>query len=180
MRVIADQSVAVIVDVQQRLFPHMHDSETLKTNLVKLIKGLQILGTPTLITEQYSKGLGPTIEDIRDGFDEFTPIEKMSFSCCDDQGFLARLGPLDPRFVILAGIEAHVCMLQTSMDLLQAGYVPVVVADCVSSRRALDSEIALRRMESQGVLLTTSESILFELCRYSGSDTFKAISRLVK
>ena len=180
MRVVADKSVAVIVDVQQKLFPHMHDHETLRINILKLIRGLQILGIPTLVTEQYSKGLGATIDDIRDGFEQFAPIEKMSFSCCDDQGFLARLGPLDPSFVILAGIEAHVCMLQTSMDLLHAKYVPVVVADCVSSRRALDSEIALQRMQSQGVLLTTSESILFELCRYSGGDTFKSISKLVK
>ena len=80
MRVVADKSVAVIVDVQQRLFPHTHDHETLKANLLRLIKGLQILDIPTLITEQYTKGLGPTIDDIRDGFDEFKPIEKMSFS----------------------------------------------------------------------------------------------------
>lgn len=180
MRVTADGSIAVIVDVQQRLFPHMHDPETLKANLIKLIKGLQLLSIPTLVTEQYTKGLGPTVDDIRDSFDEFSTIEKTSFSCCDDQGFLARLGPLDPRFVILAGIEAHVCMLQTSMDLLEAKLVPVVVADCVSSRHAHDTEIALRRMESRGVILTTCESILFELCRYSGTDTFKAISKLVK
>ena len=82
--------------------------------------------------------------------------------------------------MILAGIEAHVCILQTAMDLLQARYLPVVVADCISSRQALDSEIALRRMESQGVLLSTSESILFELCRYSGTEAFKAVSKLVK
>ncbi|TVR01284.1 MAG: hydrolase [Spirochaetaceae bacterium] len=180
MRVIAEKSVAVIVDVQERLFPHMHDGESLHSALVTLIQGMQILKVPMLVTEQYRKGLGPTLDTISDRFEQFEPIEKMSFSCCDDQGFLTRLGPTDAQFVILAGIEAHVCMLQTCMDLLEAGYVPVVVVDAISSRKAHDKEVALDRMRSRGALLTTTESILFELCRRSGTDQFKAISKLVK
>ena len=180
MRVTAENSVAVVVDVQERLFPHMHDGETLRTHLVKLIEGLQILEIPILVTEQYRKGLGPTIEAVRDPFEQFDPVEKASFSCCDDKGFLTRIGPMNASFVILAGIEAHVCLLQTSMDLLEAGYTPVMVVDCMSSRKAYDKEIAVDRMQSRGAIVTTSESILFELCRYSGTDRFKAISRLVK
>jgi nicotinamidase-related amidase len=180
MRVTAENSVAVIVDVQERLFVHMHDGESLRTGLIKLIEGLQLLKIPMLVTEQYRKGLGATIESVRDQIEQFEPLEKVSFSCCDDTGFLTRLGPMNAKFVILAGIEAHVCMLQTCMDLLEAGYIPVMVTDCTSSRKAYDKEIALHRMQSRGAVLTTAESILFELCRYSGTDTFKAISRLVK
>jgi hypothetical protein len=145
-----------------------------------LIKGLQALNIPIIVTEQYTKGLGFTIEPVKSLFTPFESLEKISFSCCDDQPFLNKLNLLSKKLVIMAGIETHVCVLQTALDLLDNGYTPVVVADCVSSRKLGDKQVALARIQSSGGIITTYESILFELTRFAGTDTFKAISKLVK
>jgi nicotinamidase-related amidase len=158
----------------------MHDSYSLQRNLRTLISGLQLLEAPLLVTQQYTKGLGETVDPIRSAFERFEPIEKTAFSCLDEPAFADALEKSGRRFVIIGGIEAHVCLLQTSMDLLDTGYVPVVIEDCTSSRKANDKQVAIERMRSSGVIVTTSESVLFELCRYSGTDTFKALSKLVK
>lgn len=184
MRLLQQHAVGLIVDVQERLFPVMRDGATLTENLQTLIRGLGVLNVPIVVTEQYRKGLGETIEPVRSVVEEtlgtWEPIEKTAFSCCDEPAILRRLEERSRTSVIIAGIEAHVCVLQTAMDLLSGGYTPVVVADAVSSREALDQDVALRRMEAQGVILTTTESLLFELTRYSRSDAFKAVSKLVK
>ncbi|MFP4565630.1 MAG: isochorismatase family protein [Spirochaetaceae bacterium] len=180
MRIPLESSVGVIVDVQSRLFPYMYDSYALQQSLRTLIAGLQLLEVPTLVTQQYTKGLGESIEPVGAAFDRFEPIEKTAFSCLDEPAFTTALEQTGRHHIIIAGIEAHVCLLQTSMDLLEAGYTPVVVEDATSSRRRNDKQVAIERMRHAGVVVTTTESILFELCRYSGTDTFKALSRLVK
>jgi nicotinamidase-related amidase len=184
MRILQQHAVGLIVDVQERLFPVMRNQEQLTANLQTLIRGLASLRVPMVVTEQYRKGLGETIEPIRSTVEEATgawdPVEKSAFSCCDEPDILRRLEQLGRNAVIIAGIEAHVCVLQTSMDLLTRGYTPVVVSDALSSRKEHDQLIAERRMEQRGAVLTSYESILFELTRYSRSDTFKAISALVK
>jgi hypothetical protein len=180
MRIPIDESVGVIVDVQTRLFPYMYDSYALTRNLRTLISGLELLEVPLLATQQYTKGLGDTTDPIKSAFTRFEPIEKTAFSCLDEPAFVEALQNTGRRFVIMAGIEAHVCMLQTSMDLRQAGYAPVVVEDCTSSRKPNDKHVAMDRMRHAGVVVTTYESVLFELCRYSGTETFKALSKLVK
>jgi hypothetical protein len=180
MRIPLDDSVGVIVDVQTRLFPYMYDSYTTQQNLRTLIAGLQLLEVPMLVTQQYTKGLGGTIDPISTALDHFEPIEKTAFSCLDETAFATALEKTGRHYLVIAGIEAHVCLLQTSMDLLEAGYTPVVVEDATSSRRPNDKQVAIERMRHDGVVVTTTESILFELCRYSGTDTFKALSKLVK
>ncbi len=179
MRLLKDRSAAVIVDVQEKLFPHIHEHDSMRDAQLILIEGLQHLGIPIRMTEQYKKGLGETLPSLREklGMEGF---EKIAFSCCDDETFAGELEELDRQIIILAGIETHVCVLQTAIDLLEKGYQPVVVADCVSSRKPGDKQVALRRMRQEGVVITTYESLLFELCRYAGNDTFKAISKLVK
>jgi nicotinamidase-related amidase len=107
-------------------------------------------------------------------------IEKMAFSCCDESAFMRAIDAEGRRFIILAGIESHVCMLQTTMDLVAKGYQPVIPADTTSSRFAEEKEVALRRIEKEGAIVTTSESLLFELTRVTGTPRFKEISRLVK
>ena len=179
-RIDPSRTCAALVDVQQRLYPHMANKEHLEGKLKTLHSGLKALGIPIVVTEQYPKGLGHTIPSIQEQFGDITPLEKMAFSCADNQAFRDSLSELERDTVVIAGIEAHVCVLQTSMDLLDAGYRPVVVADATSSRSETDRDFAFRRMERSGVVLTTVESILFELCRYSGTDTFKSISKLVK
>ncbi|MEX2444179.1 MAG: hydrolase [Alkalispirochaeta sp.] len=181
MRVTRDNTIAAIVDVQERLYPHMHDAEKVLAKIQTFIRGLTVLDLPMLVTEQYPKGLGTTIEPVRTALDNrYHPIIKSAFSCCDEEDFSQRLKEHGRRTVLIAGIEAHVCVLQTTLDLLDAGYEPVVVLDATSSRNARDQEIAARRIEREGGRITSVESVLFEIARVSGTDEFKAISRLVK
>ncbi len=184
MRLHPTETTAVVVDVQERLFPHIEGHETLANRLEVLIRGLRVLEVPITVTEQYRKGLGPTVEVVEralsDGGAEASALEKMSFSCCDDETIAERIGTANPRTVILAGIETHICLLQTSMDLLDRGTIPVIPADATGSRRAVEREIALKRIRQFGGVITTVESLLFELCRYAGTERFRAVSALVK
>ncbi len=180
MRITKEESIAVIIDIQERLFPHINQHETLERNVRILIEGLQILKVPVLVTEQYKKGLGGTIVPVAEKIDPFQPIEKISFSCCDDGKFLTEINRLNRKFVILAGIEAHVCILQTMLDLVENGFTPVLVEDCVSSRKINDKKTGVERMAKEGAIITTYESLLLELCRVAGSETFKSISQLIK
>lgn len=183
MRIPENRAILVVVDVQERLLPVMTNHDLVTDRIVRLIRGIGVLGLPMIMTEQYRKGLGPTVDPVASAFREAgggEPIEKMAFSCCDEAGFSSRLAAEGRRFVILAGIESHVCMLQTSLDLLESGYQPVVPADTTSSRFPEDKEVALRRLEREGAIVTTSESLLFELTRVTGTPRFKEISKLVK
>lgn len=181
MRVIRDNTVAAIVDVQERLHPHMFEADRQLARTRTLIAGLQALEVPLVVTEQYPKGLGPTVPAVSEALgDSFSPIVKSAFSCCDEPGFSDRLAAIGRPTVLLAGIETHVCVLQTTLDLLEQDYQPVVVLDATSSRSPRDAEVAARRIEREGGRITTVESVLFELTRVSGSATFKEISRLVK
>lgn len=158
----------------------MQEMDLLEQNLITLTAGFKALEIPFLVTEQYPKGLGFTILPLRRVFGDDPPIEKMAFSCCDEPQFANTLSVTGKKHVILCGIETHVCVLQTALDLLQAGYQPVVLEDCVSSRKLSDKHIAIERMRQEGVIISSLESILFELTRFSGTETFKAISKLVK
>lgn len=180
MRVTAESSIGLIVDIQERLYPHIAEKEALLDRTRLLIKGLDVLGLPMLVSQQYTKGLGATISEIQQLFNDFSPLEKRSFSCVDDVAIAAYLKTTGRRFVLIAGIETHVCILQTVLDLMAAAYQPVVVTDCVSSRSLADKENALRRMAQEGAILTSCESLLFELLRTSESPRFKEISALVK
>jgi len=180
MRILKDHCIGLMIDLQERLMPHMHEQQLLLKNTEILIRGLQVLEVPVWITEQYTKGLGFTVEPLKQLFPSFQSIEKISFSCCDDGPFVSRLTAQSRKYIIIAGIEAHVCVLQTTMDLIDRGFTPVVVEDCVSSRKINDKQIALARIANSGGIITTYESILFELTRFAGNDTFKGISRLVK
>ena len=145
-----------------------------------LIEGLKALEIPVLVTQQYTKGLGKTVSGIAEVLPGRQRIEKIAFSCCDEPEFMNKLNSLDKEFIIVAGIETHVCVLQTTLDLLEKGFIPVVVRDCVSSRKKKDYRAAIERMRKEGVVITTYESILFELLRFAGTDEFRQISRLVK
>lgn len=180
MRILKENTAAFIIDIQERLFPHIHDHEKIAANTGILVRGLQALGVPVHVTQQYSRGLGPTIPGISELFVAFSHIEKTAFSCCDEEGFLKVLDGSKRKFTILAGIESHVCVLQTAIDLIERNYVPVVIEDCVSSRKLSDKETSIERMRREGAIVSSFESILFELCRYSGTGEFKAISSLVK
>lgn len=180
MRIEREESSGLVIDIQERLCPHMDQHEMLLRHTTVLLKGLRTLGVPVLLTEQYPEGLGSTVDEVQHVLGKFDPIKKLAFSCCDEPAYLMALEQTGRREVIICGIEAHVCVLQTVIDLVENGYHPVVVADCVSSRKSEDKRVALERMRMEGAILTTMESILFELARVSGTDEFKTISRLVK
>jgi nicotinamidase-related amidase len=133
-----------------------------------------------LLTEQYPKGLGPTTKPVSGLLKNQEIHEKIAFSCCGEPEFLKHLLSLDRPTIIVCGIEAHVCVLQTVLDLMEQGLTPVVVEDCISSRNPEDKRVAVERMRSEGAVISTCESVLFELTKIAGTEEFKAISRLVK
>ena len=180
MRILKDRSCLLVIDFQERIFPLIHENEKLLKNVPILIAGLKALKLPIFVTEQYTKGLGVTVQPIAEALGAIPRIEKSTFSCCDESRFNLELATSGKENVIITGIESHVCVLQTVIDLIRQGYQAVVVEDCISSRNLNDKLIAIERMKSEGAIITTYESILFELLRSSGGETFKAISKLVK
>ncbi|MBN2805227.1 MAG: hydrolase [Prolixibacteraceae bacterium] len=180
MRIEKQKTIAVMIDIQERLFPAMAGKEKLLDHALKLLKGLVSLKVPVLVTEQYTKGLGQTLPELSACIPDFLPIEKRSFSCYDSPAFVEALEEEDAPNIILFGIESHVCLLQTAIDLKGAGYLPVVVADCTTSRKESDWKLALERFRYEGILISSYESILFELTRSSESEHFRSISQIVK
>ena len=180
MRVQKENTAGLVIDIQERLYPHIHEHEAIARNTGILVKGMKVLGVPVLVTQQYTRGLGPTIPGLLDLIKGFPVIEKTAFSCCDEPEFIRALAETHKQFILIAGIESHICVLQTVIDLVERGYQPVLVEDCVSSRKANDKSISVRRMRKEGAIVTSYESILFELCRFSDTDEFKSISKLVK
>lgn len=180
MRIKAEDCLFVQVDVQERLFPHIADNEELEKNLITLVKGLQLHEIPMIVNEQYKKGIGETIASLKELTDNYPHFEKTSFSCCGNEEGLCAIKNAGKKVVILAGIETHVCVLQTALDLLEEGLNVVLVTDCVNSRKAKDKDMAIQRMIQAGVIPTTYESLLFELTVNAKNPVFKEISKLVK
>lgn len=175
MRVAREKCVALVIDYQEKLVPVM-DDEMLIRNSAILLQGLQELGVPMVVTQQYTKGLGMTVKDITDAIGSDAYTDKIAFTAYDSvkNKFYGK------KFVIICGIEAHICVLQTVVDLVAAGYVPVVVEDCVSSRKKNDKKIAIKRMRDEGAIITTYESLLFELLKVAGTEESKKIQKLIK
>ncbi|HEY0372666.1 MAG TPA: hydrolase, partial [Thermoanaerobaculia bacterium] len=178
-----NDAVLVVIDVQERLMPVIHERFDVERNIERLIRGTHILGVPVIVTEQYVKGLGPTVEPLRAALEEtsgYRPIEKNCFSAHGCAPFAAQLAALDRRQILIAGVETHVCVYQTVLDLLGAGRKVWVVADAVSSRTPRNRDIALQRMTSEGAKLSSTEMALFELLVTAGTEEFRAVSKLVK
>lgn len=179
-RIKKEDTAAIGIDIQERLYSLINEHDKLTNNIVRLINGLKSLGIPFIVTQQYTKGLGRTIQLVKEAIGDFTHIEKQSFSCCGDEVFLNTLQNTGKKNIILMGIESHVCVLQTALDLLENGYQPVLIEDCVGSRFPNDKKIAIERMRRAGAIISTYESILFELTEVSGTEQFKVISKIVK
>jgi nicotinamidase-related amidase len=177
---VPDNTVLVAIDFQERLFPVMHDKEKLLRNVLKLIEGAVVLEVPIVLTEQYPKGLGPTLPEIKKLIPQVQPIEKVCFNCCDEESFCKSLESLGRRQVLIAGIEAHICVYQTAMALSRDGYEVQVVGDCVSSRDSEDKMVSLFKMGAAGISPTTVETALFELLKAASGEKFKQISNIVK
>lgn len=200
-----DRAVLVVVDVQNRLLPSIDRGLEVVREVVRAIRGFQLVGAPVIVTEQYRRGLGATHPAIQEAIlspppadgdpgandatppgdafaarPGFEPLEKMTFSCAADAAFLERLASVGRRQVVLAGVEAHVCVLQTALHLVDREYETYVLADAVSSRTARNREIALARMAQEGVRHASVEMAIFEMLHVSGTDEFRAWSRLIR
>ena len=181
MRIQRNDTVLIAIDFQERLLPVIFEGDSVAAEAAKLIRGFEALGCPVLITQQYTKGLGESVKEIQEARASFSYIEKDTYSAMGEQAFASALAETGRKTVVICGIEAHVCVLQTALDLLENGFNVFVALDSISSRKAADKDAAVKRMIHAGIVPTTVESALFELLDNDAkSDTFKAISRLVK
>lgn len=173
-------AVLVIVDIQGNLAQIMIDKENLFTNAVKLIKGVKALDIPVIITEQIPQKLGKTLPQVADEIEGFNPIAKESFSCWDENNFKEKLESLNRKHVVLSGIECHVCVYQTALDLIANGYNVHLVADAVSSRTPENRQIGIDAMKSAGAHITSTEMVLFEILRTAADPRAKDFFKIVK
>jgi len=176
------QPVFVVTDVQDRLFSAM-DAERrdeMVRNLKVLLAAARRLGTPVVVTEQYPKGLGRTLPELRVLLNDAPALEKTAFSACGAAGFAERLRELDASPVILTGVEAHVCVLLTALDLLGRGFRVSIVADAVCSRRAATMDLGLAQARQAGAVVTSTETVVFQLLGSSDTEAFREISKLLK
>ena len=180
MRITKENTTALFIDFQEKLFPAMNEKEQLLKNSRILLEGLTLLDIPLTFTQQYTKGLGATIEELASLIPGFSPIEKSDFSCFGASEYRDFLEKNKSKQIILCGIEAHVCVLQTAVDLKSAGLNPIVITDCITSRSLHNKIGALDRFRYEGIMMSTCESILFEITRSARDDAFRAISKLVK
>jgi len=179
-RIERNAAVLVVVDVQERLLPVIHEAARVRRRVSVAARAARVLDLPVIATEQYPKGLGRTAPAVMEALGERVPIEKISFSCCGVDEFDRALAAGGSTTVLVAGIETHVCVLQTCLDLVDRGLSPVLLADCTGSRHEHDHRFAIERLRRAGVIVTTLESALFELVGRAGTDEFRQISRLVK
>jgi nicotinamidase-related amidase len=170
----------VVVDVQGKLAQLMFDKESLFRNVRILIQAAKILDIPILWCQQVPEALGPTVPEIAELLTDEEPIDKACFSCCGEERFTAELNALGREQVLLCGIEAHVCVYQTAMDLMEGGLDITIVADAVSSRTEQNRETALDRLSAEGANISSTEMILFELVKTARHPQFRDIARLVK
>jgi len=179
MRLIPADTVLCVIDIQERLLAAIPHAAAVVDRAARLARGAKILGVRAVLTEQYPKGLGVTPAALA----ELLPAahSKMAFSCCGCESFVKAIDGTAPRpqAAVLCGLETHVCISQTALDLLAAGLNVFIAADAVTARHAIDHEIALRRLEAAGAVLTTSEAVLFEWCRSAEHPQFQAVRKLV-
>ena len=192
------KAALILIDIQERLLPAIFENQRLIENAVRLIRGATILGLPVLATEQYPQGLGPTVPGVKQALGAVAAVPKVTFSSCGAEGYAKAQGKISGvrvpgqcnllealkctkvSGVILCGMESHVCVVQTCLDLLEAGFTVFVPADAVSSRTAENWRIGLERMRDAGAAIVSVEMVLFELLERAGTEEFKKVLELVK
>ncbi|MCM8542716.1 MAG: isochorismatase family protein [Lentisphaeraceae bacterium] len=180
MKFIDENTALLVIDVQERLVPAIYEKETMLLNTLKCIKASALIGIPLFYTEQYPKGLGITVAELRKDLDDAAVFEKTDFSCCASQGLMKQLKKNKVKKVLLCGIEAHVCVFQTAKDLLEKDFEVIVVADAVSSRQSVDKEWALKNLSQMGATVSTFECLFMEYLKGSKHSMFKEMSAILK
>jgi nicotinamidase-related amidase len=178
----ATDSVLVVIDVQERLCKAMDEQVLagLIANTGVLLESAAELQVPVLVTEQYVKGLGETLPVLQEKMTEAPRLEKMTFSCCGCSDFVEQIRATGRRQIVVTGMETHVCVLQTVIELLDAGYVVHLVQDAVMSRSEQNKQAAIGMMQQAGGVITCTESVLFQWLKAAGTDSFRKLSKLVK
>jgi nicotinamidase-related amidase len=174
------KSCLVLIDVQEKLAAVMHESARMVSNCAILLQIARALEIPIVWCQQYPKAIGPTVEPLLVHLEGVTPMDKLCFSCCGQPAFLAALEQREIETAILCGIESHVCVFQTAMELMQKGLYVHVIADAVASRTPENKQIGLSRMAAAGAVISSTEMLLFELLRTAEHPQFKALSRLIR
>jgi nicotinamidase-related amidase len=176
-----ENSLLLIIDVQEKLIPVITGHEEISKNISRLIRGCKVFNIPIVYTQQYTKGLGNTIDIVRKELEGIEHIEKLEISCFQNEDFITRIKEFDNiQNLVVCGIEGHVCVNQTCHDALEYGYNTHIVADAVSSRKSYDYKYALDKMKMSGILPTTVEMALFELAHKSKTQQFKEVSKIAK
>jgi len=179
-RINRESAAAMVVDFQEKLMPAIAENSETEQTAAKLIQGLRALEIPMLVSQQYTKGLGGTVAGIAEALGDFEPVDKNTFSVLDSAEIKEKLEKTGAEDIILFGVETHICIEQSALDMLSAGFNVFLIADCCSSRQTRNSEIALERMRQAGVVVTTYEAILYEMMGSSKAEAFKAVSAIVK
>lgn len=180
VRLTLDGTVLVVIDLQEKFRDLIQGMDQVLERSQRLIAFSRQLEVPVLVTEQYPRGLGVTVSEIREACRPFTAFEKTSFSCAGSEPFLAALRATGRRQVILCGIETHVCVYQTACDLLREGFQVALAADAVSSCRGEDRDLGLQRLREVGADVMGTQMILFELLREAGTPQFKLVAKLLR
>ncbi len=175
-----NNTILTVIDIQGNLAHAMHEKEILFKRVKQLIKGFKTIEIPIILTEQNPKGLGSTLPEIMELLEGVTAISKMSFSCCDEKTYMDSLNALGKKQVLIAGIESHICVYQTSAALLDMGYEVHVVADAVASRFPENRKLALKKMGHMGIKMTSVEMALFELLKTAEHEKFREIVKIIK
>jgi nicotinamidase-related amidase len=178
----ADQCALVVVDIQEKLLPPIFNKESLVKNSQLLIRLAKILSMPILVTTQYSKGLGPTVSEIASLLSDVPATDKMEFGCFGSDQFRSGLKamPGNRNTVLLCGMESHICVMQTALGALNEGYLVHVASDAVGSRAEWNWKIGLERMKSAGAVISSTEMMMYELLRCSGTPQFKELLQYLK
>ena len=175
-----ENSVLVVVDYQDKLMPHIHGRDAILRKAALLLHTAGVLGIPVIATEQYPRGLGSTIAEISGLIPGFSPVEKTCFSCMGEPEFVRRFEALGRKQAVIIGVETHVCVAQTALDLAGRDISSFVAADACGSRREQDYTLGLRRMEGGGVIVSGAEGVVFEWLRHAGTEEFKQVQAVVK
>ena len=176
-----EETAFLLVDVQERLLPSISGNEIVIQNSVRLLKAANVLQLPSLYTEQYPKGIGPTVARLAESLPKSADrFEKTAFSCCDEPGFEDELRALKRETIVLFGIETHICILSTAVDLIAAGYKVVLASDACGSRNPDNHAAALAAIGASGAAVVPTETIVYQLLKKAGTPEFKELLPLFK
>ncbi|MBA4394970.1 MAG: hydrolase [Desulfobacca sp.] len=170
----------LIIDIQDKLAAAMRHKDQVVNNCLHLIELAKLLSIPILVTEQYPKGLGTTLPEIKAALPEYAPFEKTAFNCCLEAGFLEKVASLGKKKLLLTGMETHICVLQTGIGLMKEVYAVQVIQDAVCSRTKNNYSTGLAYLDRAGAVITGTETVLFQLLQKAGTEAFKVISKRIK